>query len=70
MQEEKDLNYKNLILSELRFIKKNTNKIIKNAHLLYKQKEQKQDIAYVKNSLEFKLLEEKCLEYIAKSELL
>lgn len=64
VQDEKDLNYKNLILSELRFIKKNTKMIVKNAHILYKQKENMEDIVYVKNSLDFRLLEKKCLEYI------
>ena len=64
VQDEKDINYKNLILSELRFIKKNTKMIVKNANVLYKQKEKREDIMYVKNSLEFKLLESKCLEYI------
>ena len=64
IKDEKDVNYKNLILSEIRFIKKNTEKILKSAKILYKQKENNDDIAYVKNSLNFKLLEEKCLEYI------
>ena len=64
VKDETDINYKNLILSELRFIKKNSKMIIKNANLLYKQKENKENIAYVKNSLDFKLLEEKCLQYI------
>lgn len=64
VQDEKDINYKNLILSELKFIKHNTKMIIKNANILYKQKEKKENIAYINNSLNFKLLEEKCIEYI------
>lgn len=68
VQEEKDINYKNLILSELRFIRKNSKMIIKNANLLYKQKSHEEDIIYVKNSLNFKLLEEKCLEYIKQKD--
>lgn len=68
VQEEKDINYKNLILSELRFIRKNSKTIIKNANLLYKQKSNEEDIIYVKNSLDFKLLEEKCLEYIKQKD--
>ena len=64
VKDEKDINYKNLILSEIRFIRKNTEKIVKSANVLYKQKENNEDIAYVRNSLNFKLLEEKCLEYI------
>lgn len=63
VKEEKDINYQNLILSELRFIKKNTKMILKNAYLLYHQKSQNKDIPYVKSSLNFKLLEEKCLAY-------
>lgn len=64
IQNEEDINYKNLILAEIRFIKKYTNMIIKNANILYKQKEKAEDISYVKNSLNFKFLEQKCLEYI------
>ena len=64
VKNEKDINYKNLILAELRFIKKNTKMIIKNANILYKQKENKIDSFYIQNTINFKLLEEKCLEYI------
>lgn len=64
LQDEKDVNYKNLILSELRFIRKNTKMIIRNVNVLYKQKENEEDIAYVKNTLNFRLPEQKCLEYI------
>lgn len=64
IEEEKDLNYKNLILAEIKFIKKNEKMIIKNAHILYKQKENKLKIPYVENSLNFKLLEQKCIDYI------
>lgn len=68
VQDEKDINYKNLILSELRFIRKNTRMIIKNANILYKQKENEENTTYIKNSLNFKLLESKCLEYIKAKE--
>lgn len=64
IEQEKDLNYKNLILAELKFIKKNEKMIIKNANILYKQKENKLKISYVENSLNFKLLEQKCIDYI------
>lgn len=64
VQDEKDVDYKNLILSEIRFIRRNTDLIIKSAKVLYKQKEKNESISYVKNSLDFKLLEQKCLEYI------
>ena len=68
VKDEQDINYKNLILSEIRFIRKNTNMIVKNANVLYRQKENNLDISYVKNSLDFKLLEEKCLEFVKKKE--
>ena len=68
VQEEKDVNYRNLILSELRFIQKNTNKIIKNSNTLYYQKCNNFDYPYVKNSLDFKLLERKCLKYIQEKQ--
>ena len=63
IQNEKDKKYKNLILAELRFIKKNTKMIIKNANVLYKQKEKNVNIIYIQNTLNFKLLEQKCIEY-------
>lgn len=65
IEEEKDLNYKNLILAEIKFIKKNEKIIIRNANVLYKQKVNKLNITYVKNSLNFKLLEKKCIDYIS-----
>ena len=68
VQDEKDINYKNLILSELRFIKANTNMIIKNSNILYYQKCNNFTYPYVENSLDFKLLEGKCLEYIEEKQ--
>ena len=68
VKDEQDINYKNLVLSEIRFIRKNTNMIVRNANVLYKQKENNLDISYVKNSLDFKLLETKCLEFINNGE--
>lgn len=68
VKDEQDINYKNLVLSEIRFIRKNTNMIVRNANVLYKQKENNLDISYVKNSLHFKLLETKCLEFINNGE--
>ena len=36
----------------------------KYANIIYKQKETLSSIPYIKNSVNFKLLEQKCLEYI------
>lgn len=54
VKNESDVNYRNLILSELRFIKRNTSLIIKNANILYRQKEKGESTAYVTNSVNFK----------------
>lgn len=63
---EKDLKYKNVILSEIRYINKNSEKIIKNAKLVYNQKIKKEDIGYIKNTVDFNLLEEKLKEWNKK----
>lgn len=59
LAEEKDLKYKELILGELRYIHDNTNKIIKYAKTVYSQKNKNIDTGYIKNTVDFKLLEEK-----------
>ena len=56
---EKDLKYRELVLSELRYINKNSEKIIKYAKIVYNQKMNNVDIEYIKNTVNFKLLEEK-----------
>lgn len=56
---EKDLKYREVILGELRFIQKNTEKIIKCAQIVYFQKMKELDVAYIKNTVDFKVLEEK-----------
>jgi len=56
---EKDLKYKEVILGELRYINANSNKIIKYAKTVYNQKIKNIDIGYIKNTVDFKLLEEK-----------
>lgn len=66
ISEEKDEKYRDLILAEIRFIRKNTKLIVKYANILYKQKDKNQDIPYIKNTLDFKLLEEKCLKFYNK----
>ncbi len=60
---EKNKNYKILIEKELEFIGKNEGLIKKYASILYKQKINEYDVSYIKNVVNFKLLEEKCLEY-------
>ena len=64
VKNEKDKKYKDLILAEIEFIRKNSDKIIKNAKVLYERKERDMDIKYLKNTVNFKFLERKCLEYI------
>ena len=60
---EKNKNYKILIEKELEFIGKNENMIKKYANILYKQKINNYDVSYIKNVVDFKLLEEKCIQY-------
>lgn len=56
---ETDSKYKELILGELRYINNNSNKIIKYAKTVYNQRIKNIDIGYIKNTVDFKLLEEK-----------
>ena len=60
---EKDSDYKILVEKELEFINKNENMIKKYANVLYKQKINNYDVSYIKNVVDFKLLEEKCKMY-------
>ena len=60
---EKNKNYKILIEKELEFIGKNENMIKKYANILCKQKINNYDVSYIKNVVDFKLLEEKCIQY-------
>lgn len=62
-QNEKNKNYKILVEKELEFINKNQDMIIKYANILYRQKINNYDVSYIKNVVDFKLLEEKCIEY-------
>ena len=62
---ETDLLYKDLVQEEIIFIRKNKDKIRKNAELLYKQKNQgDMSAGYVKTALDYKKIEEICKEYI------
>ena len=60
---ETDLKYKEVILGELRYINNNSNRIIKYAKTVYNQKIKNMDIGYIKNTGNFKLLEEKLKEW-------
>ena len=59
IENESDLKYKEVILGELRYISSNSGKIVKYANMVYKQKIENSDIGYIKNTVDFKLLEEK-----------
>lgn len=55
---ESSLDYKNLIYSELQYIRKNQNFIIKKAHTMYQQKvTNNQSASYIQSALDFKSLE-------------
>lgn len=60
---ETDNRYRDVILGELRYINNNTNKIMKYANIVYNQKINDLDIGYIKNTVDFKLLEEKLREW-------
>jgi len=59
MEHEPDLFYKSLIHKEMLFIRKNKNRIIQNAKILYKQKKENSPaIGYLKSTVDFSLLEQ------------
>ena len=60
---EKNKNYKILVEKELEFIGKHEDMIKKYANILYKQKVNQYNVSYIKNVVDFKLLEEKCIKY-------
>lgn len=60
---ESDLKYKEVIFGELRYINNNTEKIVKSAKTVYNQKIKNVDVGYIKNTVDFKLLEEKLKEW-------
>lgn len=67
MEHEPDLFYKALIHKEMLFIRKNRNKIIQNAKILYKQKkENNPTIGYLKSTVDFSLLEQMHDKFIEK----
>ena len=61
LEHEPDEKYKDLVQDEIIFIRKNQQKIVGNAKLLYKQKDNQDETAgYVKHALDFKSLEKLC----------
>lgn len=63
VKKEEDTNYQKLILNELEFIYANKELIIKNSNKLYLQKINNMSMGYIKNTVDFKLLEEKSKNY-------
>lgn len=63
LSSESDLKYKDVILGELRYINKNTQKIIKYAKTVYNQKNKNIETGYIENTVNFKLLEAKLKEW-------
>lgn len=65
---EQDFKYKKLILSEIRALSKNgvIDRIIKNAQLLYKQKQSGMNIGYLAATVDFANLEKEKIKYNTK----
>lgn len=64
LDNEPDAEYKDLVQNEVIFIRKNKEKIIANANLLYKQKKENDTTAgYVKSALDYTALEKLCDAY-------
>ena len=61
---EPDEKYQALLSKQLIFIRRHQNQIYRNARTIYKQKKDKKDIVYIKNTVDFTMLEKKCNEYI------
>lgn len=62
-KKETNKDYKILVEKELVFIEKNGEMIKKYAKIIYNQKINNYDVSYIKNVVNFKLLEEKCKKY-------
>lgn len=66
LDHEADLEYRDLVQNEIIFIRKNQEKIMANAQLLYKQKLQNDTTAgYVASALDYRALELMCEEFSA-----
>ena len=64
LDNEPDVEYKNLVQNEVVFIRKHREKIIANAQLIYKQKKANDQTAgYVKSALDYFALEKLCGAY-------
>lgn len=63
-QSEENKNYKILVEKELEFINQNLNLIKKYAQIIYNQKTKNYNVSYINNVVDFKLLEQKCIEFI------
>ena len=50
---ERNKKYKEVILGELRYINNNSEKIMKNAEIVYKQKLKNEEIGYIKNTVNY-----------------
>lgn len=57
IHKEMDINYRNLVLAELRDIQRNYNKICQNAKILYYQKKKDLPIGYLRATVDFIKLE-------------
>ena len=68
LDNEADENYKNLVSQEIIFIRKNKEKIMGNADLIYKQKARGDHTAkYVETALDYERLETLCKSFIEQS---
>lgn len=66
LDNELDTEYKDLVQNEVIFIRKQSERIVANAHLLYKQKQMNDETAgYVKFALDYPMLEKLCDEYVS-----
>ena len=63
LSNETDFKYREVILGELRYINKNCNKIVKSAKIVYNQKNKNLDIGYIRNTVNFEVLEEKLKQW-------
>lgn len=63
---EEDVKYKELIKDEWIYIRSNKQKILNYAKVMYKQKNEKQEIGYVNSALDYKKLELLCKEFEMK----
>lgn len=63
LKNEKDLKYKNMVKKQIEIINKNIDLIKTNAEILYIEKSKNLNKGYVQNTVDFKSLEKKAIEY-------